>query len=108
MGKLKNRYIAITTKSDSMLSSILSMSQGWEWADNEQNKGLLQKRLTAIKKVVSDKGLQMLVQSDVKHLRASFSGDHLVGLCNTFQTLKPSLDELDEVQKLVWARHTAK
>ncbi len=106
--KLKVRYNSAVAASNSLIAMIKSGTKGWDWADNKQNVGSLEKLLKDLTDNLD--GFQReLITSQLRSLRKKYGEEHLlVTLEDWAEKIGPSVEALTNEHKRLVARATFK
>ena len=108
--ELKVRWGQATQKGEAMVRAVTAGEKAWEWADNAQNRGEVQKKLKAIEEAIKHAGINELLIFEIAQLKKKYAGDEdgqLAGLCKKFGDLEPQLTDLEQTVATVWRRHMA-
>ena len=84
--KVRNFFIVQTSSARELIKAI-DKDQGWQWANNHENKGKLEVALTTAEDAISAE-LRELILKDSKTLRKEFSEDAMIGLCSQWVAAK--------------------
>ena len=99
--KLKNRYHT-TLSSAKCLVEQISSDPDWAWANNEENKGALEKAMKAASDSLTSFGKQFLVQ-EPSDLKKTYGENKLQVELEAFN--RETLPKINELQSICKAKH---
>ena len=103
--KLKNKYHTILSSAKCLVEQMTSQSE-WAWANNEQNKGALQKAIKEVQDSLTPFGNQFLAGQEVADLKKELGVYQLVVSCKEFtDNTEPKITRLQNIMKAKQAMH---
>ena len=107
MEKIKSKYMVLSSKVNCMIASIDGHEEGWGWAANPQNVGILKKAVEELQNKIAELGDAEILHSDKKDLKAKLGSEHLLFKCREFMGLESAVLKLEEAYNTLWKRHKA-
>ena len=107
MQKLRARVLNFTGKARSMITSITSGQESWEWAANDQNLGKLQEFLGQVDADIASRGVEQLMHCESKVLKSKRETAEIINMCHQFSGLQPSVAQLESQYNKMLKHHHA-
>ena len=104
--KLKNRYLTICGKADSLIT-LVQTSSTWSWAKNPEDVGGFEDSVTALKAKLSELGVEDVIHNEMHALKRS-KGSSLSVLLTTFQEISAHVVTAEEKHKTIMKMQVAR